>query len=66
LKKKYEGKSWTDWEKGERLRDQKALEAAAQELSDDVDFYRFLQFEFDRQWKKLHAYAKEQGIKIIG
>ena len=66
LKKKYEGKSWTDWEKGERLRDQKALEAAAQELSDDIDFYRFLQFEFDRQWKKLHAYAKEQGIKIIG
>ena len=49
LKKKYEGKSWTDWEKGERLRDQKALEAAAQELSDDIDFYRFLQFEFDRQ-----------------
>ena len=66
LKKKYEGKSWTDWADGERLRDPKALDAAAKELSEEIDFYRFLQFEFDRQWKKLHAYAKEQGIKIIG
>ena len=29
-------------------------------------FYKFQQYEFDRQWKKLHAYANKQGIKIIG
>ena len=31
-----------------------------------MTFVLFQQYEFDRQWKKLHAYAKENGISIIG
>jgi 4-alpha-glucanotransferase len=29
-------------------------------------FYEFLQYEFLTEWKALKAYAKEQGIRIIG
>lgn len=31
-----------------------------------MDFYRFQQYEFRKQWDKLHAYANAQGIEIIG
>ena len=30
------------------------------------DFYRFTQYMFDRQWKKLQAYAHAKGIALIG
>jgi len=30
------------------------------------DFYRFTQYQFDKQWKRLRAYANEKGIAIIG
>ena len=43
-----------------------ALEKVKEELEDEIGFYQFQQYEFDRQWKKLHTYAKEQGIQIIG
>ena len=33
---------------------------------EDFLFYAFLQFEFARQWKKLHAYLKERDIEVIG
>ena len=32
----------------------------------EIGFYKFQQYEFDRQWKKLHAYVNEKGIQIIG
>ncbi len=32
----------------------------------DLAFWRFLQYEFFRQWDDLHAYAAKVGIKIIG
>ena len=33
---------------------------------EELDFWRFLQFEFDEEWKKLKNYANKWGIKIIG
>ena len=30
------------------------------------DFYRFPQFMFEQQWKRLKAYANERGIALIG
>ena len=33
---------------------------------DDLFTWQFIQYEFHRQWKVLHNYAKEQGISIIG
>ena len=31
-----------------------------------MEFYEFLQYEFDRQWTALKAYANEKGVEIIG
>lgn len=66
LKNKFEGASWLSWEDPYRLRDKKTIEKAKAELSDDIDFYAFLQYEFDKQWNALHKYAKNKNIKIIG
>ena len=66
LKQKFEGQSWLDWDKEYRLRDEKTLTSAKKELEDDIDFFKFQQYEFDKQWSKLHEYATEKNIKIIG
>lgn len=60
------GKSWIEWPKEYRDRDAEALEKAKEELAEEMDFYRFQQFQFDRQWTWLHDYANRQGIQIIG
>ena len=31
-----------------------------------MDFWCFVQFEFHKQWNKLHKYVNSLGIKIIG
>ena len=42
------------------------MKAAKEELADEISFYQFQQYEFDKQWKALHAYANKNGVKIIG
>ena len=36
------------------------------ELADGVDRHRKLQYEFQREWDELRAYANGRGIKIVG
>ena len=36
------------------------------ELADGVDCHRKLQYEFQREWDELRAYANARGIKIVG
>ena len=59
-------KSWREWKSALKFRDKDAVDAAQTELSEDINFYKFLQFEFFSQWKKLKSYANQNGIKIIG
>lgn len=32
----------------------------------EINFYKFMQFAFFAQWKKLKAYANEKGVRIFG
>lgn len=66
VKDKNDGVSWNEWDAPLKNREEGALSAAREELAEEIGFYKFQQYEFDRQWKKLHAYANEQGVKIIG
>ena len=66
IKDRNNGVSWKEWEAPLRDREESALAQAREELAEEIDFYRFQQYEFDKQWKKLHAYANAQGVKIIG
>jgi 4-alpha-glucanotransferase len=42
------------------------MEYYQRELYYEIEFYEFIQYEFDRQWHQLKTYANEKGIKIIG
>ena len=42
------------------------MNAKREELSEEIQFVRFQQYEFIKQWTKLKAYANELGIQIIG
>jgi len=57
---------WVDWPEALRRREPAALMAAADELGDAVFLHRYCQFVFDEQWRELHAYARERGVRIIG
>ena len=60
------GKAWYSWEENLKRRDADAIWAKRQELKDEIRFYCFVQYLFDKQWNALRAYAHEAGIQIIG
>lgn len=65
-KKKFNYMAWQDWDDDIKLRKPKAMKAIKEELAEDMDYYRFIQFKFYEQWNKLKEYANENNIEIIG
>ena len=66
LKFHFDNKEWLAWPEDIRFRKKEAVESYREELKDEIDFWKFLQYKFYQQWGKLRAYANEQGISIIG
>lgn len=66
IKNDQNGVVWTKWEEKLRKRDKETLDKKRAELKEEILFYSFIQYEFDRQWRKVKAYANKNGIKIIG
>ncbi len=66
LKEEHEQAPWTDWEDEIRLRRPEAIQACRERLREQVAFHCFLQFVFYQQWDRLHQYAREQGVSLIG
>lgn len=62
----YFGAVWNTWPEELVNREIGALEKWKRKLATAIDRYKFLQFEFFRQWEALKQYANEKGIKIIG
>jgi len=62
----HNGDVWSKWEKGLIHRTEKALKEWKEKLSDDIQYHKFVQFNFFRQWKAVRDYANKSGIKIIG
>ncbi|MCL2839761.1 MAG: 4-alpha-glucanotransferase [Defluviitaleaceae bacterium] len=62
----YYGAVWNSWPEALAKREPKALAEIAARLSDEIDFCKFLQCEFFRQWDTLKAYANKAKIQIIG
>ena len=59
-------KSWTEWPREYRLRDAAALAKFAAEQEEEIGFWKFLQYEFSVQWKKVKDYANAKGVKNSG
>jgi 4-alpha-glucanotransferase len=57
---------WTAWEPAIACREPGALAKARERLRHDIDFHKFTQFEFFRQWAALQSHCHEHGIRIMG
>ena len=66
LKDKFQGLPWYRWEEPLKHREPEALWQVRQSLRKELDFYKFIQYQFYRQWNALRQYAKEKGIAILG
>ena len=66
LKKQFKGIAWTQWEHDIKFKKQESVDYYRHQLSDDINYYRFIQFLFYKQWLELKSYANLNEIKIIG
>jgi 4-alpha-glucanotransferase len=66
LAEKFGWRDWAHWEPSLAKRENKALAKAKLELSHEIEFWRFCQWNFFRQWRNLKQYANQRGVKIIG
>lgn len=66
VKDDFKGMSWDKWDGDIRLREPGAVSRYRERLGDDILFYEFLQYLFQKQWAELKGYANEKGIRIIG
>ncbi len=65
-RKNLKGKDWSFWAEDLVNREEKALNFNYHAWLGDVEFQRFLQFTFFRQWFTLKKFANDLGIKIFG
>ncbi len=66
IKENYAEKGLQEFPKALLERNEQAIEKAAQQHSNDVEFIKVLQYWFFTEWKRLKDYANKNGIKIIG
>ncbi|MFH1022561.1 MAG: 4-alpha-glucanotransferase [Planctomycetota bacterium] len=66
LRDAHGGASWVTWEEPLRRREPAALARVEDRLREEIEFRRFLQFQFHRQWAAIRTAAVRLGIGLIG
>ena len=59
-------KPWHKWNEDIKLRTEEALKYYREKLSNEINFWIFVQYVFYKQWGELKKYANDRNIKIIG
>ncbi len=57
-------RSWTEWPEGLRDRNPAALDRVRRELTTEVLFVQYLQWQADRQWRAVRA--RTHGVELFG
>jgi 4-alpha-glucanotransferase len=66
LREHFGNRAWNEWPDEIAHRDPKSIAKLRNELHDQIDQERFLQFAFFEQWRAVHSYCSTRGIRIIG
>lgn len=65
LKDKFNGLPWQQWRKVYKNKIKNRFEKEII-VEKRLEYYRFMQYTFYKQWKRLKEYANSKGIKIVG
>lgn len=66
IKANFELKSFQTWSEDIKLRKKEVVGQYKLMLKDEIKYWKFLQYEFFKQWDKLKKYVNKLGIKFIG
>jgi 4-alpha-glucanotransferase len=66
LKESHKDIGWFDWPSALAARDGNTLGLLLKQLSGRIDYFRFEQFEFFRQWQLLRQYASDKAVQLFG
>ena len=65
-KEHFGGRPWWEWPDEFRRRNDETLRQFKKRMWLEIEFYRFCQYIFYKQWQNLKHYANQKGISIIG
>jgi 4-alpha-glucanotransferase len=66
IKESVEGKPWWDWKEDMKLKNEIAVSTFRKEHEAEIEFHKFAQYLFNKQWFAVKKYANDKGISIIG
>jgi 4-alpha-glucanotransferase len=66
LKEAHSLAAWNTWEEDIRRRQPKSLERWSQKLAHEIDYHKYQQYQFFKQWSELKKYCNEHEIRLIG
>ncbi len=58
--------NWLSWDCEYAKKNQMLYATFLKNHFEEIDFWKFIQYTFFRQWNSLKEYANDKGIKIIG
>jgi 4-alpha-glucanotransferase len=66
LKEHFKNEPWTNWENKIKMRHDDTVNYYIEHLSEEIEFQKFIQYIFFKQWTELKSYANRNYIQIIG
>ena len=66
LKTAHGERTWMEWEPNAARRDPEALVEWRTRLGGELQFGKFLEYQFHRQWEALRTYCRSRNVRIIG
>ena len=66
LKTLHQECAWPQWDPHYAHRDAAALHSLERSARHEIDEIKILQYLFFEQWRALHTYAREQGVRLFG
>jgi 4-alpha-glucanotransferase len=66
LKKLYDNLGWFDWPQEFATCRRPTFRSLLTKHTEEINYFRFEQFQFFRQWQLLRQYAMKKGIALIG
>jgi len=66
LETNHSGRPWWEWETALQRRQPAALAAARAQHADEIAFWQFVQWQFDKQLAAVKKYANDRGVFLMG